>query len=308
MHVTPCASVLPRLLVGLVLVAACPAQGKPKQPRTWTNPTTAAKEDPGFLLQGEYANQDIGLQVIALGGDRFRLVMYEGGLPGLGWDGKGKQQVEADIAAVRKELGERLQKIQRQSTTLGAKAPQGAVVLFDGTRASLANWQAGARMTPDGLLMQGATSVDKFQSARLHLEFRLPYKPLARGQGRGNSGLYVQGRYETQMLDSFGLEGKHNECGGIYSVRAPDLNACLPPLTWQTYDIDFVAARFDGQGKKIKNARMTVRLNGIVVHRSVEVPKATTASPVKEGAAPGPLFLQDHGNPVRYRNIWVLPR
>jgi hypothetical protein len=110
------------------------------------------------------------------------------------------------------------------------------------------------------------------------------------------------------MLDSFGLKGMHNECGGIYSVRAPDLNACLPPLTWQTYDIEYKAARFGADGKKTTNAQMTVRLNGIVIHDKVELPKRTTASPLPEGVEPGPVYLQNHGNPIRYRNIWVLPR
>jgi hypothetical protein len=281
---------------------------KPQKPRIWTAPEVAAREDPAFLLQGEYANPDIGLQVIALGQDRFRLVMYEGGLPGLGWDGKGRTVRDAGIVAVRRELQDRLQKVHRHSTTLGAAPPPGAVVLFDGTPESLKHWQKGARMTPDGLLAQGATSTYRYQSARLHVEFRLPYRPDARGQGRGNSGLYVQGRYEAQMLDSFGLKGEHDECGGIYSVRAPDLNMCLPPLTWQTYDIDFTAARFGADGEKLGNARMTVRLNGIVVHDDVEVPGSTTASPLPEGRDPGPVFLQDHGNPVRYRNVWVLPQ
>ncbi|MBM4061072.1 MAG: DUF1080 domain-containing protein [Planctomycetes bacterium] len=281
---------------------------KEQPPKTWTDPEVAAREDPGFLLQGEYANQDLGLQVVALGKQRFRVVMYEGGLPGLGWDGKGRTVRESDIDAVRRELRDRLQKVHRHGTTLGEPPPEGATVLFDGTPESLKNWQEGALRTPDGLLMQGATSVQTFQRARLHVEFRLPYMPDARGQGRGNSGLYVQGRYETQMLDSFGLQGEHNECGGIYSVRAPDLNVCLPPLVWQTYDVDFTAARFDADGKKLANARMTVLLNGVTVHDDVELPGRTTASPLDEGRAPGPVHLQDHGNPVRYRNVWVLPK
>ena len=274
----------------------------------WTDPAAAARDDVGFGLQGEYARHGVGLQVIALGADRFRLVKYAGGLPALGWDGKGRTRVETDAGGVRKEIADRMQRVQRSSPTLGAKSPKGAVVLFDGTRRSLANWKKGARISSDGFLMEGATSLYRYQNARIHVEFRLPYEPAARGQKRGNSGLYVQGRYETQMLDSFGLQGRHNECGGIYSVRAPDVNACLPPLRWQTYDIDFTAAEFDADGKKAKNARMTVRLNGIVVHENVEVPKRTTASPLKEGPEPGPLYLQNHRNPVRYRNVWVLPK
>jgi hypothetical protein len=116
----------------------------------------------------------------------------------------------------------------------------------------------------------------------------------------------MQGRYEVQMLDSFGLEGKHDECGGLYSVKNPDVNMCLPPLAWQTYDVDFTAAEFDAAGKKTKDAEMTVRHNGVEIHKNVRLPKGTTAAPVGEGKDPGPLYLQDHGNPVRYRNIWIV--
>jgi hypothetical protein len=131
--------------------------------------------------------------------------------------------------------------------------------------------------------------------------------PAGKDQGRGNSGVYLQGRYEVQILDSFGLAGEHNECGGIYSVKAPDVNMCYPPLAWQTYDIDFTAAEF-ADGKKVKDARMTVKHNGVVIHENVAVPKATTAAILGEGPEPGPIYLQDHGNPVRFRNVWVVEK
>ena len=274
---------------------------------TWIDPAKAKLEDPDFALQGEYANDDGGLQLVALGGGEFRVVRYPDGLPGLGWNRSKPEVLRLGIGPVRQLVAAGQQRIERSSTTLGMPAPEGATVLFDGSAAAMANWKQGARRTEDGLLMEGATSLPQFGDARIHVEFRLPYKPRARGQARGNSGLYVQARYETQMLDSFGLEGEHNECGGIYSVRKPDLNVCLPPLRWQTYDIDFTAARFDADGKKRAPARMTVRLNGVVIHADVPVPKRTTASPRTEGPTPGPIYLQDHGNPVRYRNIWVLP-
>jgi hypothetical protein len=142
----------------------------------------------------------------------------------------------------------------------------------------------------------------------LHIEFLLPYIPKATGQGRGNSGVYLQGRYEVQVLDSFGLSGEHNECGGIYSIRKPDINACYPPLTWQTYDIDFTAAKFDSNGKKTANARIDVRHNGIVVHKDVEIPRITTAAPSREAPSAGFIHLQNHGNPVRFRNIWIVAK
>jgi len=300
--------------------------------------TDPAKAGPDFAVQGEYAGQiesegeklDYGVQVIALGGGKFRGVGYVGGLPGAGWDGSEKitaeGQTQADgvtlfqvdneeetarlvdgtITVFNREgqtIGT-LKKIERTSPTLGAKPPAGAVVLFDGSSADA--FEKG-RMTDDGLLIEGATSKQKFQDFTLHLEFRLPFMPTARGQGRGNSGFYAQGRYEVQILDSFGLGGKDNECGGIYKVGSPKVNMCLPPLSWQTYDIDFTAAVYEG-GKKVKNARMTVRHNGVVIHKDLEIPHATTAAPVRERAEPGPVFLQNHGNPVRFRNIWVMPK
>jgi hypothetical protein len=155
--------------------------------------------------------------------------------------------------------------------------------------------------------MQGATSKDAFKSHQLHLEFCLPYMPEARGQGRGNSGLYVAGRYEIQLLDSFGLEGKDNECGGIYKISRPAVNMCLPPLSWQTYDLEFTAPTFDDSGKKVANGRITVRHNGVVIHDNIELPHPTPGGKGGAESDPGPIFLQDHGNPVRYRNIWVVP-
>jgi hypothetical protein len=199
-----------------------------------------------------------------------------------------------------------LKKTVRQSPTLGAKPPAGAVVLFDGKSAD--EWQGG-RMTSDGLLIPGVTSKKKFQSGTLHAEFRTPYMPQDSGQQRGNSGCYLQGRYEVQVLDSFGLEGKDNECGGLYSVRDSSLNMCFPPLSWQTYDIDFIAATYDDAGKVTELPRVTVRLNGVVVQNNVELPnRKTTAAPVEVGPEPGPIYLQDHGNPVRYRNVWFVPK
>lgn len=268
----------------------------------------AAHADPDFVLQGEYEGQNVGVQVVALGKGEFRVVTYRGGLPGAGFDGKEKQVTESDREDVV-ELVTTLKKVDRASPTLGAKPPADAVVLFDGSQQPLEkHWRPGAQITSDGLLMQGCTTLDTFRDFTLHLEFRLPYMPQARDQGRGNSGVYYQGRYETQVLDSFGLEGKNNECGGIYSVRAPDINMCLPPLTWQAYDVDFTAARWDADGKKTADARLTVRLNGVLIHQDAAVPGPTTAAPVAESPEPGPLYLQDHGSPVRYRNIWLVPR
>lgn len=295
-----------------------------------------SKVDADYALQGEYSGvvkgedgeKKLGCQVVALGDGAFMARGFVGGLPGDGWnlekeetlkgqkakDGtvsfandKHRGTIKGGVMTVAtlegKKMGE-LKRIVRKSPTLGAKPPKGGVVLFDGSSAK--NFKPG-NMTEDGLLMQGANSVARFGSHRLHVEFRLPYKPKARGQGRGNSGCYLQGRYEVQMLDSFGLDGRNNECGGVYGIAAPIQNMCFPPLTWQTYDVDFTAAKFK-DGKKVKNAYMTVRHNGVVIHDKLDLPRRTTASPLPESSEPGFLHLQNHGNPVRYRNIWVVEK
>lgn len=301
---------------------------------TYTDP---AKADADFALQGEYSGEiptengpaKVGVQVIALGKGKFHAVGYIGGLPGDGYNGEPKVEAEGELkdGAVEfkkddgrgvlkdgeltlfggddNEIG-KLKKVERKSPTLGAKAPEGAIVLFDGKNADAFN-----NGKVDGeLLMQGTTSKQKFGSHTLHLEFRTPYSPEDRGQGRGNSGVYLQGRYEVQVLDSFGLKGEQNECGGIYSVGKPKVNMCYPPLAWQTYDIDFTAGEYDAAGKVVKNPRVTVKHNGVVIHDNIELPgeRNTTAAPNKAGPEPGPLYLQDHGNPVRYRNIWVVEK
>jgi hypothetical protein len=197
-----------------------------------------------------------------------------------------------------------MRKTTRQSPTLGAKPPPGAVVLFDGVNTDA--WEGG-HMDNRNLLAAGTKSKQSFKDCTLHLEFLLPFKPLGRGQGRGNSGVYLQDRYEIQVLDSFGLNGENNECGGLYSKARPLVNMCFPPLTWQTYDADFVAAKFDASGKKIKNAVLTMKHNGVVIHDKLEVPDRTGGGK-PEGPDGGPIQLQGHGNPVFYRNIWVLEK
>lgn len=324
---------LATLVLAGVATASFTADEDPKKPAL--NEKSAG---PDFAVQGEYTGTiqeedekaKLGVQVIALGDGKFQAVGFIGGLPGDGWNGEERIRVEGksrdgsllfdhpdegegsgelkDGKLIIRDsdgnkLGE-LKKVVRKSPTLGRKPPEGAVVLFDG---STADKFAGGKLSDDGYLMQGCTSKDKFGSFTLHIEFMLSFMPYARGQGRSNSGIYMQGRYEVQMLDSFGLEGKHNECGGVYSIHDPDVNMCFPPLSWQTYDVDYTAAKFDKDGKKTANARMTVRHNGVVVHKDLELPHSTTASPLKEGPEPGPIYLQNHGNPLRYRNIWVVP-
>lgn len=291
---------------------------------------------PDYAVQGEYSGEitsdgqkvRVGLQVIAMGNSKFDAVAYVGGLPGDGWneqekiratgaaengrttlkaaDDQGSAVISDGIATVFSaggtELGT-LKKVERTSPTLGAKRPEGAVVLFNGTSA---DQFVRGQLTEGNLLAADCETKEKFGSHTLHIEFRTPFKPAGRGQDRGNSGVYIQGRYECQVLDSFGLEGENNECGGIYSIARPRVNACFPPLSWQTYDIDFTAAQYEGD-KKVKNSKVTIRHNGIVIHDNLELPKGT---PGKNPEGPGPdvIYLQGHGNPVVYRNIWVVRR
>jgi len=330
------------LISGIILLflsLSAPAQEK----TIWVHPDTARKQTPDFSVQGEYRGEirlkngfssPMGAHLIALGSGTFRLVLYPGGLPGDGWNEKirfrstAERQEEQitfklqDAGPLKKAVlrentfivrsredrtvGE-AQKVQRTSPTLGEKPPDEAIVLFDGTRETFRDhWREGASMTEDGLLKQGAKSRDRFRDAKLHMEFRLPFKPDARGQDRGNSGVYLQGRYEIQLLDSFGLKPAKNRCGAIYDVHAPKVDATFPPLTWQTYDVRFHAAEYTN-GEKTEPATMTVRHNGVVIHKKASIPKATRAAPFDEGSIAGPLYLQDHGNPVRFRNIWVKP-
>lgn len=206
-----------------------------------------------------------------------------------------------------------MNRVIRLSPSVGQKPLKGAVVLFDGNDTE--EWQHPGKDGPitwpiiDGAMQVAKGNVvtkGKFRDYKLHLEFRTPYMPTQRGQGRGNSGVYLAGRYEIQVLDSYGLEGLDNECGGIYRVARPRVNACAPPGQWQTYDIAFRAPRSDNNQKKTDNARLTVIHNGVTIHDKIELPGPTGGALDGDELQPGGIYLQDHGNPVQYRNIWVV--
>ena len=198
-------------------------------------------------------------------------------------------------------------KTTRRSETLRAAAPEGAVVIFDGTNVDMFN--EGAKINeaqaPIGNTLWSEATAKPFDQKpyTLHVEFMLSYMPKARGQARSNSGVYINESYECQVLDSFGLELANNECGGFYQIKEPAVNMCFPPLTWQTYDFDFTPPKFDGD-KKVANARLTVKQNGVVIHDGMELPNATPGRK-PEANEPRGVYLQGHGNKVQYRNIWL---
>jgi hypothetical protein len=317
------------LLAVLVLCgAACGVHAG--MPET-TDPAEAAK-DADFGIQGEYQGEGqwdgsqakCGAQVIAQGAGQFVVVATKGGLPGDGWKRGEPQlqltgnrqdnatklsganlsgQIAGEVMTVSSADGKtklELKRTVRHSATEGVKAPEGATVLFDGTTAK--NFKHGT-LLPDGNLLSEATTKQGLGDYTLHLEFRLSYMPTARGQARSNSGVYLHDCYEIQVLDSFGLDGADNECGGFYQLRKPDVNMCFPPLAWQTYDVTFVAPKYQ-DGKKTANARVEVRHNGVVIHPDFELAHATPGRDI-EGPAPRPFYLQGHGNKVEYRNVWV---
>ncbi|MZD03503.1 DUF1080 domain-containing protein [Streptomyces sp. SID5785] len=196
--------------------------------------------------------------------------------------------------------------------------PHGApVTLFDGTAASQSQWQHTDGRTAQWPLADERSmevccgdlrTKEAYQDFSLHVEFRVPLLPDdVTGQNRGNSGVYLQERYEVQILDSYGdTTLDNNEAGAIYLQKAPDVNAATAPETWQTYDITFRAARFDADGAKTADARVTVVWNGKKVHDDVAI-DGPTGSGAPEGPAAGAVRLQDHGNKVRFRNLRIEP-
>jgi len=308
-----------------VVAAAVPGQEQPI--------IDPAKADADFAVQGEYVGEvtgedgkpaKYGIQVVAQSPGKFRAFGHQGGLPGDGWDkskkveGDGqtkdgvtvfpkflgsatiKDQVLTVTGAGAAKLGE-LKRVVRQSPTLGAKPPEGASVLFDA--ATGAEHFPNAKLTDDKFLGVPAASKRLFaKDFTLHIEFRIPYRT------HGNSGVYLQGSYELQLLHSFGKNIGVHDCGAIYSIRTPDVNMSFPPLSWQTFDVDYQVAKFDADGKVTQTPVVTVRHNGVVIHEKVQLPEKPTGGGRVLSPKGGPLTLQAYGNPTAFRNIWVVEK
>lgn len=325
--------------LGLILALVLAAMVLPAFTADDNNPYPDALDPFTGDYQGRWSEEEdidpeVWAQVIPLGRDRYR-IRITAALP---MRVAPQLDVEAEAKGGVIEFGDRrlfgriengtitggqgrvktfaMTRVERPSPTLGLAPPEGAVVLFDGT--SLDAWQEakGWSIIEGGVLQQDADSDnlksrESFKDCVMHIEFRLPYLPRMRGQQRGNSGVFLQDTYEVQVLDSYGLEGYNNECGAIYKVAAPKVNACAPPLQWQTYDIEFRSARFDGEGNLTALPTMTVRHNGVLIHNVQEIPWLTGWKE-KDRLAPHPaealpIRLQAHNNPMQWRNIWVKP-
>ncbi len=232
-------------------------------------------------------------------------------------------------ASIRKILGRCLLPLALLSMAVGASAeeaqppivdpgqpggvPSDAIVLFDGKDLSKfrgqkqpePQWEiVGGVMesTPPG----GLFSKEEFGDCQLHVEWAAPAVPKGKGQGRGNSGIYLMGRYEIQILDSYENQTyPKGQCGAFYGHNAPLVNACRKPGEWQVYDIIFRAPKRMADGK-VRPGSYTVLHNGVLIQDHIPVGEAsTTAAPLSGYAEKGPLYLQDHGNPVRFRSVWL---
>jgi len=202
------------------------------------------------------------------------------------------------------------------------KAPSDAIVLFDGT--DLSRWRTEGGQPSGWVVADGAMQVppkntpnggdiytkDEFGDCQLHIEWATPNPPKGNSQDRGNSGIFFFGRYEFQVLDNFqNPTYSDGQAGSIYGEAPPQVNASRPPGEWQSYDIIFTAPVFK-DNKLVTPAYATILHNGVLVQNHTEIIGPTghrSRQDYKPHAAKGPIKLQDHGNPVRYRNIWIRP-
>lgn len=198
-------------------------------------------------------------------------------------------------------------------------APSDAIVLFDGSAESFnANWTNDKNEPSGWSVADNCVTVVKgmgiirskmvMEDFQLHIEWRTPAEVIGESQGRGNSGIFLQGRYELQVLDSYQNRTYRNgQAGSIYKQYAPLVNVCKKPGEWQVYDVIYTAPRFKEDSTVFTPARVTVLQNGVLVQNNVSLFGHTEYIGIPKYVAHGaaPLELQDHGNPVSYRNIWV---
>ena len=196
------------------------------------------------------------------------------------------------------------------------EAPSDAIILFDGK--DLSAWSAAKGGDARWEVKDGAMTVVKgtgdiktkqaFGDFQLHIEWRAPEKVEGEGQGRGNSGIFLQERYELQVLDSYeSVTYSNGQAGSIYKQSIPLVNACKKPGEWQTYDVIFTAPKFSDNGRVITPACVTVLHNGVVIQNNTQIlgPSEFKGLPVYQTHGKASIKLQDHGNPVSYRNVWL---
>lgn len=197
----------------------------------------------------------------------------------------------------------------------GTLPPSDAIIIYQGSEdASVWENDKGKPITWDAgeVLTTGKGYIhtkQAFGDVQLHIEWRTPIEVVGDGQGRGNSGIFFMGKYELQVLDSYENETYYNgQAGSIYKQHIPLVNACRPPGTWQSYDAIFTAPVFNEDGSVKSPAYITVLQNGVLIQNHVELrgPTEYIGKPkYKAHAEKLPLALQDHGNPISYRNIWI---
>jgi RNA polymerase sigma factor (sigma-70 family) len=224
---------------------------------------------------------------------------------------------DPEVRKRAEKLVEVISKKLERSDVKSVPPPKGATVLFDGKNLDAWVGREGKsgptwRLLSSGVMEAQGADIQTWQTFKgaykLHVEFRVPHMPAAKGQARGNSGIYLQGRYEVQILDSHGEAADKHSCGAIFNVAAPRVNACKAPAFWQSYDIEFYPAEFQN-GTKVKNARVTVIHNGVLIHDKTEIPIDDTGQALPgDPSEAGPVLLQYFVNcPVQFRNMWMVP-